>query len=246
MKKISITSNILKIIGITCMIFDHIGYYFFENIDIQVFYMFRIIGRIAMPIFTFLLVQGFFHTKNLKKYLLKIFGMAVFTQLILFILQFMFNRYTNLKYIDLVSCLNILFSFSLILLVLKSFSNLVKNKLNFILIIFIFLLYFFINFDYSFRVLILGICFYFCEMYKLRYKNKYIYKILIFISILLICIDKNILSYFSILSCIPIFLYNGKLGNKSKKLKNIFYLSFPINHIVIGLISIILNQVGEL
>ena len=77
-------------------------------------------------------------------------------------------------------------------------------------------------------------------------ENKYIYKILIFISILLICIDKNILSYFSILSCIPIFLYNGKLGNKSKKLKNIFYLSFPINHIVIGLISIILNQVGEL
>ena len=35
MKKISITSNILKIIGITCMIFDHIGYYFFENIDID-------------------------------------------------------------------------------------------------------------------------------------------------------------------------------------------------------------------
>ena len=37
---------------------------------------------------------------------------------------------------------------SLIILVLKSFSNLVKNKLNFIIIIFIFLLYFFINFDY--------------------------------------------------------------------------------------------------
>ena len=35
MKKISITSNILKIIGITCMIFDHIGYYFFENIDTE-------------------------------------------------------------------------------------------------------------------------------------------------------------------------------------------------------------------
>lgn len=39
------------------------------------------IGRIAFPIFAFMCVEGYFHTKNLKKYLLRLFAFALISEL---------------------------------------------------------------------------------------------------------------------------------------------------------------------
>lgn len=50
---------------------------------IQVTWMFicrSVIGRIAFPIFAFLLVEGFVHTRNSKRYLYTMLGWAVVTQ----------------------------------------------------------------------------------------------------------------------------------------------------------------------
>ena len=59
----------LKIIALLTMTFDHIGYSF----DIDVF---RIIGRIALPLFCFMIAEGAIHTKNFKKYALRLGIMA--------------------------------------------------------------------------------------------------------------------------------------------------------------------------
>ena len=67
--KIGITSNILKIFAIIIVVIDHTGAYMYQNIDEQTYYILRSIGRMAMPIFSYLLVQGFLYTKNLKKYI---------------------------------------------------------------------------------------------------------------------------------------------------------------------------------
>ena len=66
MKK-GLTSNDLKIVAIITMLIDHIGYYLYPNLNLETYVAFRIIGRISMPIFAFLIVQGFLHTKNIKK-----------------------------------------------------------------------------------------------------------------------------------------------------------------------------------
>jgi hypothetical protein len=41
----------------------------------------RAIGRIAFPIFAFLIVEGFYHTKNIKKYVLRLSIFAVIAEL---------------------------------------------------------------------------------------------------------------------------------------------------------------------
>ena len=75
MKK-GLSSNILKIIAIVIMVIDHIAGYLYKDFNQDIYYVFRSIGRMAMPIFAYLIVQGFFYTKNLKKYIFKIFVLS--------------------------------------------------------------------------------------------------------------------------------------------------------------------------
>jgi hypothetical protein len=60
-------NNLLKIIAVVTMICDHVGYIFMPEVEIL-----RIIGRLSLPIFCYFIVQGFLHTRNLKKYIMTI------------------------------------------------------------------------------------------------------------------------------------------------------------------------------
>lgn len=57
------------------MAVDHIGIVFFPQ-----YIIFRIIGRLSFPIFCFLLVEGFCHTSNLIKYMIRLFLFAVVSE----------------------------------------------------------------------------------------------------------------------------------------------------------------------
>ena len=57
--KAGITSYQLKWIAIVTMVIDHMGAILYPTEM-----AFRYIGRISFPIFCFLLIEGFFHTRN--------------------------------------------------------------------------------------------------------------------------------------------------------------------------------------
>ena len=78
MRKITcLSSFILKIVALVTMTFDHVGlmlemlYPTKLNI-LEMAGVFRIIGRLALPLFVFMIVEGVIHTKDFKKYILRL------------------------------------------------------------------------------------------------------------------------------------------------------------------------------
>ncbi|MBR6552622.1 MAG: hypothetical protein IKT89_07260, partial [Clostridia bacterium] len=68
MKKFGLTNNQLKIIAMFSMLLDHIG-----KVLLPQYPILQIIGRLAFPIFAFMIAEGCFYTKNKTRYFLTIF-----------------------------------------------------------------------------------------------------------------------------------------------------------------------------
>lgn len=65
--KAGLNSFQLKVLAMASMLVDHVGALLFpENMVL------RCIGRLSFPIFCFLLVEGFFHTRNVYKYMTRL------------------------------------------------------------------------------------------------------------------------------------------------------------------------------
>ena len=69
------TAFVVKIIAIVCMLIDHVGAIFPGTPD-----WFRLIGRIAFPIYAYFIAEGCIHTKNIEKYLLRLGIFALISQ----------------------------------------------------------------------------------------------------------------------------------------------------------------------
>jgi hypothetical protein len=73
--KLNRDTNLLKLIAITTMLIDHLGFRIFPGV-IEM----RIIGRLAFPIFAYCIAVGCVYTRNIGKYVLRIIIMAVLVQ----------------------------------------------------------------------------------------------------------------------------------------------------------------------
>lgn len=66
----------IKYIAIGAMLTDHIGLFFFPDITFL-----RDIGRIAFPLFAWLIANGAYHTKDIRKYLSRLLLFALLSQI---------------------------------------------------------------------------------------------------------------------------------------------------------------------
>ncbi len=71
-----VTTAEIKWIALLTMLIDHFGVVVWPQIEI-----FRIIGRISFPLYIFLLVEGFYHTKSRKRYFFRLLLLAVISEI---------------------------------------------------------------------------------------------------------------------------------------------------------------------
>ena len=80
--KLGINATTLKIIGMIAMTIDHIGYFLLPQIEV-----FRMIGRIAYPIFAYMITEGCRYTRNKAKYLLSVLSVGCVCSVVSYIAE---------------------------------------------------------------------------------------------------------------------------------------------------------------
>lgn len=181
----------------------------------------NVAGRIAFPIFAFTLSEGYVHTRSLKKYLLRLFIFAASIQMPSVLLGYNYP-------------MNIFFTLFLGLLSIYIFS---LKKISIIL-----------------KIILIGFILFFSQKFKLDYG---MYGILLIMNFSIFRNDKfkilmnflvlNVFNaifpkvfdlpdtqFFSLISLVFIFMYNGEKG---RSMKYFFYLFYPIHFFILEAIK---------
>lgn len=253
--KIGMAGSTLKLIAIVTMLIDHIAAVVLARIInalnlgtadnwlralistdaeglYKIYCIMRGIGRIAFPIFCFLLVEGFLHTKNVWKYA---FRLAIFA----FISEIPFDLALQAKpfYFGYQNVLFTLLIGLLVMMGLKYISEKLKEKPPLITALF------------DVLTVIAGVLI--AELLKTDYSGLGVMTIVIMYflrkwhfasmlggcTILSVCNNMELPAYFAL---IPALLYNGRRG---LKLKYIFYLFYPVHLFILYLICFYMKLV---
>ncbi len=220
------TSFAIKFIACFTMVLDHIKYAIPETDCFITEYF----GRISYPLFAFLIVEGYIHTSDLKKYYKRLLVFAFISQIPFMLFRTLVGEW---------KMLNIMFTLLLGLLSITVYDKIKKEYISFPICIFLILLGNFLNVDYGwFGVATILILYIFKNNNNLKSIGYSILVLLYFYTSGIRIIDKNILILFisCLLPIIPIVFYNGEQG---RKVKYFFYWFYPIHMIVLYLLSFV-------
>lgn len=205
-------SNVFKIIACLLMLIDHIGMIYFPQ---QV--IFRVIGRLAMPMFAYQMAIGIKKTSNDRRFVFRLLLLAIFSQV------FYIYAAGTLR-------LNILFNFLMAALIIMVYKK--NDILGYVALGLSALLLDYRIIDYGITIPILVFIFY-------RY-NSFKYVSLAVISFALIdSVALSNLQLYSILAIPLIYLYRDK-NTYNRKLKYAYYAFYPLHLLVLKAISTVL------
>ncbi len=219
----------LKVIAIVTMVIDHVGLYFFPQVLV-----FRMIGRLAFPLFAYLIANGAVHTHNIKNYFLRLFVFAFISQ----VPYYLVNKISGAENWGL----NIFFTLAGGLLVIISI-NKFRNFFNWlpILVLTMFIARTF-SFDYGMMGILSIVAFYiFREKFlflfitqALLFLSPYIFFFLGFFGKDLSTLGLvNIVQPLALLSLLFIDIYNQERGIG---IKYFFYIFYPIQYLIFYLL----------
>ncbi len=213
----------LKIIACVTMVLDHIKYAIPETTCFATQYL----GRIAFPLFAFLVGEGYCHTSNLKKYSKRLIVFALISQIPFMLFRTLVGEWRML---------NILFTLLLGLGTIAVWDKFGKKSIPIIaLLVFLGKI---LRVDYGwYGVLSVFLLYVFRERKILRIFAFAMLNLIYYQNRLFL---ENSLPYLISYICttIPvIFLlfYNGKLGRKTKYL---YYLFYPLHMFLFYMINL--------
>ncbi|ERJ13034.1 TraX family protein [Haloplasma contractile] len=234
------TSTKLKLLAILSMLIDHMAVVLIEQSD-PIYIIMRGFGRLAFPIFAFLIAEGYVHTSNKLRYLFRLFLFALVSEI-------PFDLAFKGELIDF-SSQNIFFTLSFglatiyvydqfILTELKQYGqkmtsegnklnptiNIVKILIGMLSIVIILLLADFIKTDYFSIGVLLIFIFYLFREHLLAKSVAFL-----FVNLVLSQFNIHAIQIVASLSLVLILLYNHKKG---RNLKYLFYIFYP-GHLLI-------------
>ena len=235
MKKLN--SNHLKIIAIIAMTIDHLADLLYPNMQNNIVpIILHVIGRLTAPIMFFFICEGYHYTKNLKKYITRLFIFAIISH---FAYCFAFGiNYIPFTTGSVFNQTSIMWSlaWAVVALYIANGNNKLKEYQKWILVNIIAF-----PADFS-SIAVMSIL----SMYSARGNlNKQMKAMMLWLSlyalISFIFVNKiyGIISLFAVLVYPLLKNYNGERG-KIKWLKWFFYLYYPLHLVLIGILRIIL------
>ena len=227
-----LSGSTLKLIAAVCMLIDHaafsIIYYdillpnapIMEGTSIYKWYVLyrvmRTIGRLAFPVYCFLLIEGFVHTSNRRKYALRLFVFALISE---FPFDFALSQ-TAVTW----EYQNVYFTLFIGFLTVWGMEIVQEKRYYFYLQIGIVLTgcvaAYALHTDYDYKGIILIVL-----LYYFRFHPS--------IRTLAGCISL-LWEPAACLAFIPLNMYNGKRG---LPIKYIFYVFYPLHLLILGMIS---------
>ena len=228
-KRFSLSGATLKYIAFASMFLDHFNKAVIYNyltgggILNSISDILDILGRIAFPIFAFLISEGYFKTHNKKKYLMNLIIFA-------FISEVPYDMFQSRVFFNL-NANNILFTFSIALATIWIIDT-IKEKISlniwiitsFVILILSCILSMVLSTDYEYYGILVIYMFYIFR------NNKYVS--------IVFNLPYLIEAPWSILGFGLNLLYNGKRGKQNKYLNYMFY---PLHLLLLGIIRMYLG-----
>ena len=235
--RIGLSGNVLKVIAAITMLIDHIGYLLFPgNL------LLRIIGRLAYPIYAFMIAEGCRYTQNKLRYFLGIFILAIVCQTVYFV-------------VVQDPGLSILVTYSISILLIyawqfcqKAFSEAGVGKrilsvlLLITLITAVYVLNLFVTVDYGFwgsMVPLIAGLFMRRDGKESKMDRKVVHVSMLGIGLLLLSMEYGYIQPYCLLALPLLYLYNGQRGKR--KMKYFFYIFYPAHLVVLQGIYLLLQ-----
>jgi hypothetical protein len=225
---------LLKLIAIVTMTADHTGNFFFPHAV-----EWKIIGRLAFPIFAWGIANGYAHTRDAYGYLSRLFLFAIISQ-IPFSLGYLYLGFDP-------TILNIFFTLSLGLLAIIKFresSSWVIGSIWVLLIAalgsvfqvdygaygILMIFFFHLTFRKVLATIALQVLLYAC----IQFAVFWLLNTVEWVDMLLI----HPIQVFSLISLYPILLYNGEKG---KSFSRLFYWFYPVHLAVLLILAVVVR-----
>lgn len=216
-----LTSNQLKLLAMLTMTLDHIGVQMFPGV-----LWLRIVGRLAFPIYAYMIAEGCAHTRNRSKYLLQMAGLALLCQLVYFFAMG-----------SLFQC--ILVTFTLSVLVIYAIDSGSSAKAVLALCAALFVTVFLPRLltgtdfavDYSIWGVLLPVAVYLADT-----KPRKLLSATVLLALL--AVDYGGVQWYGLAALLPLALYDGTRGKA--RIKWLFYLYYPLHLVAIYGLSLIL------
>lgn len=228
MKRLTLTGNQLKLIALIAMTIDHVG-----MILLPQYLFLRIIGRLAFPIYAYMIAEGCRYTRNIFKYLGTMAAVALLCQVV------SFAAIGSLYQSVLVT-----FSLSVLVILLIKNAGQKKNAFSYLLLGLGIAGVFFVTkllpellpgtdfgVDYGFVGVMLPV---------LVYLAKDRRQAMAFTAICLVLLAYGLgqVQWFGLLALPLLWLYNGKRG--AYGMKYLFYIYYPAHLAAIYLLQYVL------